>query len=170
MKRSKVQQVFQALPYDWSAFTLLHFINFVQQQRQRPLSVTPVPHMAIPGICVRTLTDDYIFFDASDHPISQKHHILHEIGHFLLDHLQTIHQAKIDQDLPDIAIYLSKFRAYYFKSGADAEEEYEAEYFAYLVENQLAQVRRLQELTQRHESDDWHIPPFYGRFSKGADS
>lgn len=60
----------------------------------------------------------------------------------------------------------SRLRSYANMTPELRAEEREAEYFAYLVTQNVAQARRLHELTLEQESYDWGVPPFYGRFAR----
>ncbi|MDQ7035568.1 MAG: hypothetical protein Q9P01_12240 [Anaerolineae bacterium] len=109
---------------------------------------------------------DYILYDASDIPMAQHHHKLHEMGHFVLGHVQEVKTTEdAEQWLRDI-FSKSQFRGYSHIYEKDLNEEHEAEYFAYLVEDKIAEAHRLAELTGISEPVNWQIPPFSGDFAK----
>ncbi|MEO1164821.1 MAG: hypothetical protein AAFV98_13610 [Chloroflexota bacterium] len=168
MNRSKVEQTVRALQYDWTLFEFDDFFKHTVAHHGRPIFLQPVPHFDVSGYCVsvREHSTDYIFVRADDHPVSVPHNKIHEIGHFLLKHLESVTIVDSREQMIELMMRFSRLRSHKQLSPALAVEEHEAEYFAYLVTQRVAKAKRLTALTLETESYDWGVPPFYGRFAR----
>ena len=168
MDRKKVQNTVGSIQYDWKHFDFNDFLNQVIQQHGRRIAIIETPNLAFGGYCVSVKQHvyDYIFVNADDHPISILHNKIHEIGHFLLNHLDSVDIIDSHDELRNLMMRFSRLRSYANMTPELRAEEREAEYFAYLVTQNVAKARRLHELTLEQESYDWGVPPFYGRFAR----
>ncbi|MEL6407411.1 MAG: hypothetical protein AAFR81_23775 [Chloroflexota bacterium] len=168
MNRKKVEQTVRALQYDWTTFEFEDFFKHTVEYHGRPIFLQPIPHFEVSGYCVsvREHSTDYIFVRADDHPVSVLHNKIHEIGHFLLKHLKAVKIVDTKEQMIELMMRFSRLRSVENVSPTLASEEHEAEYFAYLVTQQVAKAQRLTALTLETESYDWGVPPFYGRFAR----
>lgn len=77
----------RALNYDFQHFTLEDFTRHVEHIKERTIIIRPFAFRGgLHGLWARLETADYIFYDCTTHPVHQTHHILHELGHIILDH------------------------------------------------------------------------------------
>lgn len=168
MDRKKVQNTVDSIQYDWKIFDFDDFLTRIIQQHGRRIAIIETPNLAFGGYCVSVKQHvyDYIFVNADDHPISILHNKIHEIGHFLLNHLDSVDIIDSHDELRNLMMRFSRLRSYANMTPELRAEEREAEYFAYLVTQNVAKARRLHELTLEQESYDWGVPPFYGRFAR----
>ncbi len=84
---ARVRRVIAGLHYDFSRFTIPHFIAHLEALRQREIILNGVAFDGrLHGLWVRAETADYVFFDSRTHPVHRVHHILHEVGHMVLGH------------------------------------------------------------------------------------
>ena len=84
---ARVRQVVDGLKYDFSEFTVSHFLAHLETIRQREIILNSAPFsQGLHAFWLRADTADYVFFDQHTHEIHQVHHILHEIGHIILGH------------------------------------------------------------------------------------
>lgn len=168
MDRKKVENTIRNINYDWKSFDFDDFLNHVIQQHGRHIELIEIANLAFSGYCVSVKhhTFDYIFVNADDHPISSLHNKIHEIAHFLLNHLDSVDVIDSHDQLKNLMMRFSRLRSYANMTPELRAEEREAEYFAYLVTQNVAKARRLHELTLEQESYDWGVPPFYGRFAR----
>lgn len=168
MDRKKVKDTIASIDYDWSTFEFEDFLSHVIQRRKRQITLIEIPHLVFSGYCVsvRSHSFDYVFVNADDHPISRLHNKIHEVAHFLLNHLDAVDVVDSHDELMQIMMKFSRLRIHEPLTPSLIAEEQEAEYFAYLVTHHVAKARRLHELTLEQESYDWGVPPFYGRFAR----
>lgn len=156
-----------ALDYPWEQFTVDHFINYIGRViRKRRIEVTPIPHLHLPW-CASGPTIDYIFYSSTLSHAIQNHHKLHEVGHFILGHTQSIRFIESENVIEVVGRFYGHFRsAAPVDDVLTTDEENEAEYFVYLIHQQLHNYKRLHELTSIAHRKNLFIPPFTGEFSK----
>lgn len=164
--KRKIQDAIRNMNYDWSKYTFDHFVAHVESLREREMVIMPMQRLKVPAVCVATEISDYIVYDSSDIVMSQHHHKLHEIGHFVLGHVQEVISCDDLEDFLQEIKAKSLFRGYSHIYEYDLSIEHEAEYFAYQVEDDIAKVHRLNQLTEMSDLINWQIPPFYGDFAK----
>ena len=160
----------EELQYPWEQFTVDHFIEHIGLvMRKRRMNVVDVENLPLPW-CASGLTMDYIFYSASVSRILQNHHKLHEAGHFVFGHTQSIKFLDEENVIELVGGFYGHFRSTMpMASSTATQEENEAEYFVYLVHKQLHTYKRLHELTSISHRKDLFIPPFSGTFSKYED-
>ena len=148
-----IQSVLDGLQYDFDAFALDHFVQYLEVRRGR--SVIRVPYDFKPGLTglwIPAETADYIFYTQFTHPIHQVHIILHEIAHMLLEHPCK----RIDQILPAELVNTlrisDKVLSRSSKQVSGDVEELEAESFVYLVQERIVVAKRLFYLTNGQSS------------------
>ncbi|AHK35455.1 hypothetical protein Pd630_LPD10005 (plasmid) [Rhodococcus opacus PD630] len=86
--RSRLESIIAslALPEDW---TIVQFVQSVEQLRGRKIHLLELPDSAPVGLCGLWLArpnDDVVFHRASSDPEQTRHTVSHEIGHMLCDH------------------------------------------------------------------------------------
>lgn len=157
----------EELQYPWEQFTVEHFIEYVGTEvRNRRINVVPMPNLPLPW-CVSGPTMDFIFYSASINPMLQNHHKLHEVGHFIFDHVQTIEYVETENLIEIIGRFYGRFRTAIATDDVKVnQEENEAEYLVYLIHNQLHAYKRFHELLSIAHRRNLFIPPFNGKFSK----
>jgi hypothetical protein len=148
---ARVVRSIDALGYDFRDFTIFDFIAYLQTARQRKIILNGAElDGRLHGLWVRAETADYIFFDNCTHPIHQVHHIVHEVGHMILNHrlydlslilpppLLTKLKAKISDSL------YGHCRMWEMQ---DTLEEREAEYFVQQFRVKIHNAGRFSSLT-----------------------
>jgi len=127
--RHRIKTLIDALTYDFTQYTLDHFIEFLSDRHPRPIRLIDYPaQQRVPvGLWYHQSEVEYIVVASGDHihPLLREHIALHELGHILLAH---------------IPIPMGGFREIgraWFQERAyleDSAEEIEAEYLAYYVQ------------------------------------
>lgn len=168
MNRRKVETVVKNINYDWINFDFDHFLEHIVGEQDRCIIPIEMPNLAFSGYCVSVKQHicDYIFVNADDHPVSTLHNKIHELAHFLLDHLDSVIVINSQDELINLMMRFSRLRSYENLHPELLAEEREAEYFAYLIEHNVSKAKRLHELTLDEDAYDWGVPPFYGRFAQ----
>ncbi|MGB7339853.1 MAG: hypothetical protein WBC91_13240 [Phototrophicaceae bacterium] len=166
LDKKKIQSAIENLDYDWSQYTFDNFVSHIEKLRERPMVIVPLPYLKVPAVCTATEISDYIIYDASDIPMSQHHHKLHELGHFILGHVQEVLATDDLENFLQEIRSKSLFRGYSHIYERDLGVEHEAEYFAYKVEDDIADARRLNQITGLPVPPNWQVPPFYGTSSE----
>lgn len=152
----RVLKVIQDLDYDFTQFTLPHFIAYLIERRQRAIILNSFPlEDELHGIWLQVPQADYVFYNQNDHPLHQVHNILHEIGHILLDHACY----PIDQILPPVllarldASSMVQLRGQFrLVEPLRPGDEREAEVFVRELQRRILFADRLDELTRRTSS------------------
>lgn len=155
-KGDTVQDVLDALAYNFSQFKLHHFVDHIAQIHNRRIFVVPFPFTStIFGVWVHATIGDYILCNNTLQPIHQTHIVLHEIAHILLEH----RRQRIDDVLPPELLQqigesnvMGRLRVAQVMKNCHNEEEEESELFVYLIQRQLMQANRLAELTGESSS------------------
>lgn len=136
------------LNYPFDQFSIDHFVQHVQQLRNRPILC--VPYAFSPGISGAWIYGsriDFIFYRSNTHRIHQNHIILHEIAHMLLNHpLRPIQDVLSPDLLQELPIPMGHLRALQPNRAKDIVEQ-EAEDFVALVQKQVVRAQRMAELT-----------------------
>jgi hypothetical protein len=101
--RARCEQAIQALPLP-CPFTLPRFVRQVGDQRGRQIELVPsiLGASAPCGMLVSTDEIDYICYAANTSPLHARHIVLHELGHWCLEHDGTS-VADLDPDPGDPA-------------------------------------------------------------------
>ncbi len=82
-----MNDIVDALVYDFTHFNLPDFINTLQHQRQRRIQVTGWSLTDdLFGVWIPATSADYIFYNQTRHPVHQTHTVLHLLAHLVLDH------------------------------------------------------------------------------------
>lgn len=155
------EKILTELQYDFQAFSIDHFIHWVEQKKGRQIFSTPLNLPA--GLYGAWFTDDeepneYIFYRKNVPPIYQIHNQLHELAHFLLGH-PTVHitrdfLAKVlrgEKELP--------FNEYALLRSTEkrTEESYirevQSETLASVIQEQVIRHSQLEQLTRGISSD-----------------
>lgn len=156
MKNTIMLEVINQLGYDFKKFDLQNFIDHIQHRRQRDIILVPaVFGYELSAVWVRAETADYAFYNTTHHPIHQTHSILHELAHITLEHscvpIDDILPAELLAEL-DISNPIGRPRIAtpLFK---DSEEERAAEEFVYVIQQQVINANRLEQLIEQGSSN-----------------
>lgn len=156
MKNTSILKDIEQLAYDFENFDLHHFIEHIQQLRQRDIILVPsVFGHELSAVWMRAETADYIFYNTTHHLIHQTHSILHELAHITLEH-SCIQVA--DVLAPEILAELKITEAVGRPRRAtrlfkDSEEEQEAEAFVYAIQKQVINANRFEQLIGQGSSN-----------------
>lgn len=161
MDRRKVQAVVQALDYDFTAFTIESFVQYVERLRQRPIILQAYAFSReLSGMVFSYNGVDFIIYLESAHPILQTHIILHEIAHMLLKHpgkpIREMVSPEIRKEFQSDLWGLTRSVAV---NRHRDDYEYEAEYFVKLIQRKVMKQRRIDALTAPGTSID-ELRPF----------
>lgn len=165
--RDKLETLIAAIDYDFTRFTLESFIVHVAHERQRPLHLVPFALQELSGAVVSTERQDFIFYDQARHPLLQTHVVLHEVGHLLLEHTDSVFIVGDD----GLQFFVQQISAQ-FRVRAQAltanpsPDEVEAELFVHLLQTYILRGKRMRQLLDVDKS--MLVPPFSRRYnSKG---
>lgn len=140
--RSRLESIIAslALPEDW---TIVQFVQSVEQLRGRKIHLLELPDSAPVGLCGLWLArpnDDVVFHRASSDPEQTRHTVSHEIGHMLCDHgddaqlpPEELATYLTGVDLTAHELDLSMVKAARGISSYSDQAEYEAELLATLI-------------------------------------
>lgn len=147
----RVHTAIAGLGYDFSRFTVSHFIDHLQILRERDIILNGLPfEPGLHGFWVRAETADYVFYNRNTHRVHHVHHILHELGHLVLDHQPH-----------DLALFLSPTLVAQLRISTtaaphghcrmwtpdDSLDEHEAELFVRCLQREIIFAGRLAALT-----------------------
>lgn len=163
----KIRSILDQLNYEWSQFTIEHFVAHVAAARQRPIVVSGVALHEVTGMCVSLPTRDYIFYDTRRHRAVQVHITLHELSHLILGHVSQVEYTSRLGDLQSILLHINTRIPVLQTNQHLWEEELEAEHLAHLIQQSVRTAKRLDALTRTDQASDVFIPPFTGDFVKG---
>lgn len=149
MKKQIMLDVIDQLGYDFKHFDLNHFIDHIQRRRRREIIIVPADFdHELSALWVRAETADYIFFNISHHIIHQTHSILHELAHITLNHQcmpikdvlppELLAELHSDEPLGRPRIIKPNLR--------DTPEEQEAEAFVYIIQREVMNANRMEQL------------------------
>jgi hypothetical protein len=156
MDHLRVMSVINDLNFDWKFFSLNNFIDHIAQYRNRPIYLIPIPDLE--NSFVFSLgTTDYIGFNSQQLLIVRQHDLLHELAHLLLDHVDAV---KFVSDFEEVQAFIHIGFRRPVQTKEYSEEENEAEYFVYLIQKQLQEIRLLGALTDDERTGDPQMPPF----------
>ena len=150
---ARVKAVIDALGYDFSRFSLEHFLSWVESYRGRTIQVIDIPFSSsLFGFWCPAETQDYIFVQSSLHPTHRIHVVLHETAHMLLGHKGVVlvdvlapKQLRELSELDSVSSNRDRLRASDVSPRTETEER-EAEYFVASIQQRLLRFNRLQEL------------------------
>lgn len=150
-----VYAVIEQLNYDFGHFELNHFLDHIQQLRERNLILMPTTlKHEIVAIWVYTGGADYIFFKATDHVIHQKHNILHEIAHMMMDHTLIPLEDVLTPELFN-ALFSGQITGRprrITREPSDHIEELEAEAFVFAIQDRVMAANRIDQLLDKASS------------------
>jgi hypothetical protein len=151
-QQRRVVEVIQGLNYEFSEFTLPHFIAYLVKLRQRPIILQAIPlEEEIHGIWLQVPHADYVLYNWNDHPLHQVHNVLHEIGHILLDHrcypIPEILPPELLAKLNGISIVQMRGQ-FRLVEQVRPDDEREAEMFVRELQRKIMFADRLDELAR----------------------
>ena len=158
---ARVESVIDALNYDFSKFSLEHFLSWLAKDRGRSIQVIDVAFSSsLFGFWCPAETQDYIFVQSSLHPTHRIHIVLHETAHMLLGHKGVVlidvlapEQLRELNEIDSVSSNRIHLRVPDSSPRTEAEER-EAEYFVALIQQRLLRFSRLQELYGDESSID----------------
>lgn len=135
------------------------FCSRLAAQRGRPITVVPIGALVgfrtppFSGLWIKAPHSDYVFYDDTAAPLTQRHAVFHEIGHMSLDHLadgelDQGHLQLMRQVLPDLdpvairnSVRPGLCRSHYAdRTNYNPRQEVEAEEFATQLAVRLTQA------------------------------
>lgn len=148
--RANIQQAIQSLDYDFEQFELPDFVNHLEQQRNRTIHLKGVKLKSdLFGIWIPAPSADYVFFNATLHPIHQIHSVLHELAHIVLNHTcDSIYDVLPPELLAELGTSLTvKGRLRTASPQKDRDpQEIESELFVFEIQKQVMTAQRISEL------------------------
>ena len=146
---NKLNEVLKRLKYDFDNFELGHFIQHIETIKQREIILNAVPlEPSLTAMWIRAETVDYIFCNERLHPAHQRHSILHELAHIILNHKTWV----VDDTLPaELIAFIesSSLQGRMRKNDPKLRtnhEEQEAEALAFLIQKKLLTANRISQL------------------------
>jgi hypothetical protein len=153
--KTRMQGILDNLNYQFEDFTVDGFVEWVEQQRERPIVFLP---QALPspifGAWVKGHDRDVIVFETDTSAIHQTHIKLHEMAHMLCDHptveleeeeIQILFRgANVDLELQPLLL----------RSQHSDENEREAEMLTSLIQKRVLRHDRFQGLVKVMPVDD----------------
>jgi len=152
----QARKILSELNYDFRAFTIDHFIQWIETIKGRKIILFPWKMPS--GMFGAWMTDgdeprEFIFYRNDVSRLHQIHIQLHELSHFLCGHpTKSITKMRIqesregDRELPFVE--LAKLR-----SPELSAYELEAESLASLIQNQVIRYSQIEQLTRGISSD-----------------
>jgi len=159
---AKTRSLLDKLDFDFSQFTMPDFVGWIERRKDRKIIF--IKWEMPPGMFGAWLSDvdepvEYIFIEKNVPSMHQAHIQLHELSHILLEHTTIqlsknkmkalLHQAISKPDVLDNAL---------LRASANHEMEEEAETLAALIQYQVIQHEKLQQLmVSSHEGIGDHF-------------
>ena len=164
--RIDIQQVIQALDYDFEQFNLPDFVNHLEQQRNRTIHLNGAKLKSdLFGMWIPAPSADYVFFNATLHPIHQIHSVLHELAHIVLNHTcQPINEVLPPELLAELGTSLTvkgRLRTALPQKDRDPQE-IESELFVFEIQKRVMSAQRISELQAGNSSIPLFRPLAHG--------
>lgn len=153
---NKIIEHINQLEYNFEDFELQHFLDHIQQSRNREIMLLPVKNGDdASALWVKSKETDYILYNSNIHSIHQTHGILHEIAHIILGHKCIPIKDLLSED---ILVQLQNFNPIGRPRLArnllkDDPEEKEAEEFVYVIQKEVIDANRFDELLGKGSSN-----------------
>lgn len=155
---ARVRAAIERLDYDFSRFTIQHFVAHVAHLRSRDIISRGIPLARdLHAFWIRAETAEYVFFNSHTHEVHRVHHVLHELGHMLLEHplydLAQFLPPELADELrriiaPRLMGHCRRWNFY------DTPEEREAELFVRQLQQEILLTGRFASLTHPDTSID----------------
>lgn len=161
--KTRMQGILDSLNYEFEHFTVDGFVEWIEQQRERPIVF--LPHALPPpifGVWVKGHDRDVIVFETNTPAIHQTHIKLHEMAHMLCDHPTVELEEEEIQMLFRGANVDPALQPLLLRSKYSDENEREAEMLTSLIQKGVLRYNRLQELVK--------VMPVDGRFAAYIDA
>jgi hypothetical protein len=152
----QVRKILTELKYDFRAFTIEHFANWIETVKGRKILLIPW-HMPS-GLFGAWMSDgeipqEYIFFRKNAERLLQIHIQLHEISHFLCGHpTKKISKAQV-KEAHKKGIALPFDEMVRLRSPDKNAYERDAESLASLIQEQIIRNSQIEQLTRGISSD-----------------
>jgi Zn-dependent peptidase ImmA (M78 family) len=152
----QAKKILNELDYDFRAFTIEHFISWIEGVKNR--QIVMIPWEMPSGMFGAWMSDgdeprEYIFY-RDNVPVIHKIHIqLHELAHFLCGHPTKLITKEMVQESRDGARELPFNELVKLRSPELSTYEFEAETLASLIQERVIHHSQLQELTRGTSSD-----------------
>jgi hypothetical protein len=152
----QAKKILNELNYDFRAFTIDHFIGWIEELKQRKIVL--IPWKMPSGMFGAWMSDgdeprEYVFYRDNITRLHQIHTQLHEISHFLCGHpTKLITRARLKESKEGIRELpfdeLVKLRSQDINAF-----EYQAESLASLIQEQVIRFTQIEQLTRGISSD-----------------
>jgi hypothetical protein len=149
--KRRIRQVIRELRYDFHEFSVSDFVAYLETTRQRNIIVNGWPAKAgLHGFWLQAETADYVFFDEGTYAMHQVHHILHELGHIILEHqprdLTEVLPPELLEALVGLGITAPRGHSRMWEIH-ETPEDREAEWFVRQLQHKILIAGRLAALT-----------------------
>lgn len=152
----QVRKILTDLNYDFRAFTIEHFANWIETIKGRKILL--IPWQMPSGLFGAWMSDgeipqEYFFFRKNAERLLQIHIQLHELSHYLCDHpTKKITKKQIEEAL-EKGIALPFDEMVKLRSADKSAYECEAESLASLIQEQIIRNSQIEQLTRGISSD-----------------
>ncbi|NPV75168.1 MAG: hypothetical protein HPY59_02215 [Anaerolineae bacterium] len=152
----QVRKILTDLNYDFRAFTIEHFANWIEKAKGREIHL--IPWQMPSGLFGAWMSDgenprEFFFFRENAERLLQIHIQLHELSHYLCGHPTKIITKKQIQDALEKGIALPFDEMVKLRSPEMNAYEYEAESLASLIQEQIIRNSQIEQLTRGISSD-----------------
>lgn len=158
----QAKKILSELNYDFRAFTIDHFVKWIEAAKQR--KIVMIPWKMPSGMFGAWMRDgdtprEFIFYRNDVAPLHRIHIQLHELSHFLFGHpTKTITREHIQASRDGIK-ELPFNELVKMRSPETSNYEHEAETLASLIQDQVIRYSQIQQLTRGISSDE-HIADY----------
>ena len=152
----QAKKILSELNYDFRAFTIEHFISWIERVKHRKIVL--IPWVMPSGMFGAWMSDgdeprEYIFYRDNVPSIHQIHIQLHELAHYLCGHPTKSITRKTLRESRDGTRELPFDELVKLRSPELSAYEFEAETLASIIQEQVIRHSQLQELTRGTSSD-----------------
>jgi hypothetical protein len=153
----QTRKILDELNYDFRAFTIDHFIQWIETVKEHKLLF--FPWKMPPGMFGAWMSDgdeprEYFFYRNDVPRLLQIHIQLHELSHFLCGHPTKSITRKLIQESHNCGIALPFDELAKLRSPESSIYEHEAESLASLIQDQVIRYSQIEQLTQGISSDE----------------
>jgi len=152
----QARKILSELNYDFRAFTIDHFINWIENVKGRKFILYPWTMPS--GMFGAWMSDgdeprEFIFYRNNISRLHQIHVQLHELSHFLCGHPTKTITKKLIQESHNNGRVLPFNDLVQLRSPEMSAYEHEAESLASLIQNQVIRYSQIEQLTRGISSD-----------------
>ncbi|MCA9881431.1 MAG: ImmA/IrrE family metallo-endopeptidase [Anaerolineae bacterium] len=103
-----IEDAIDHLGYNPLEFAVEHYIQYLRSHLRRDIDLVPMEFStSLSGAYLRKGSRDHIFYNSTKHPVIQKHTVVHESAHIILNHHgYSIRANAISEDLQYLLVEL----------------------------------------------------------------